>query len=146
MFNGKLAEVQLFSNTALTLGPSINETSILNLYEFPVLIQYTKGKWQFYSGGQLNSMLDSNEFVRRNRFGDDTYEAAVVFGVRYNVNKNFSVELKYTRNMSSSMTRPIFGSIPQAQNLFQLGFIYKFNMKLIKRNKKQQPQSKYSII
>ncbi|MGB3774242.1 MAG: hypothetical protein WA951_03205, partial [Leeuwenhoekiella sp.] len=89
----------LFSNTALTLGPSINETSILNLYEFPVLIQYTKGKWQFYSGGQLNSMLDSNEFVKGNRFNDNTYGAAAVFGVRYNVNKNFSVELKYTKNI-----------------------------------------------
>lgn len=126
LYNGNLAEVGLFKSTSVIFGPSMNETSMLNFYEFPILIQFTAQKWQFYAGGQINWMLDRKELLRGNRFGGKNFGLSVPVGIRYNSNENLFMELKYTRNMVSDKIQPLFINVPSSKTLFEFGAGYKF--------------------
>jgi hypothetical protein len=126
IYNGNLAEVRLFKNTSVIFGPSINETSMLNFAEIPILVQFKAQKWQFYTGGQINWMLDRNELLRGNRFAGKTFGLSIPIGIRYNANENSFIELKYTRNMVSDKIKPLFINVPSSKSMFEFGAGYKF--------------------
>ncbi len=126
LYNGDLAEVYLFKNTSLIFGPSLNETSMFNFYEFPVLIQFTAHKWKFYTGGQINWMLDREELLRGNRFAGKTFGLSVPIGIRYNVNENLFMESKYSPSIAPAKMQPSFNITPDSKTMFEFGAGYKF--------------------
>ncbi|HEA30660.1 MAG TPA: hypothetical protein ENH91_11815 [Leeuwenhoekiella sp.] len=126
LYTGNLAEVALFKNASVIFGPSVNETSMLNFYEFPLLFEFSHKRWQFYAGAQINRMLDQNSLEVGNRFGSNTFGLSIPFGVRYNVNKHIFLELMYVRNVTPNTINPVFEYMPQIKNEFKLGAGYKF--------------------
>lgn len=126
IYNGNLSEVGLFKNTSVIFGPTINETSMLNFYEFPILFEFSHKKWQFYAGAQINRMLDQNSLEVGNRFGGNNFGLSIPVGVRYNINKHFFIELIYVRNVTPNNINPVFEYIPQIKNEFKFGAGYKF--------------------
>lgn len=126
MYFGNLAQVGLYKNVSLNFGPSYNETSPLNFYELPILLELTHKKWQFYGGGQVNWMLDQDSLAVGNRFGSETFGLSVPVGLRYNLDNQTFMEFKYTRNVSPNTIAPSFLSTPQIKSEFNFGAGYKF--------------------
>ena len=126
LYNGNLAEVELFKNSSVIFGPSMNETSMLNFAEFPVMVQFTAQKWQFYTGGQINWMLDRKALHRGNRFGGNSFGLSVPVGIRYNVNENLFMESKYAPNIAPAKMQPSFNITPDSNTMFEFGAGYTF--------------------
>lgn len=126
LYDGNLAQVGLFKRLSINFGPSYNRTSTLNFLEFPVLFQYELGKWQFFTGGQLNNMVDQKQLMVGNRFSSETWSASIPMGARFNVNQNTFMEFKTTRNIVPNGMSKLFDATPGGKNVFQMGTGFKF--------------------
>lgn len=122
LYNGGLANFKFTQGFSLNFGVSYSETSPLHFYEFPLLAEYRLQKWQFYSGAQLNWLLDEKQLKSGNRFGGDTFGFSMPVGARFNANENFFTELKYSRNMLPKQIEPTFNN----KNIFEFGAGVKF--------------------
>ncbi|WP_031425813.1 hypothetical protein [Flavimarina sp. Hel_I_48] len=125
-FGSNLAEIGISKRSSLVFGPVANTTSMLHFYEFPVFATFTKDKWTFYTGGQLNWLLDQDDLLLGNRFGSDTFSGSIPIGVRYDFKKDAFMEFKYSKEIPPLKMKPVFDAMPQSKSLFQLRAGYKF--------------------
>jgi len=125
-FGSNLAEIGISKRSSLVFGPVANTTSMLHFYEFPVLITFKKQKFTFYTGGQLNWLLDQDALLLGHRFGGNTFSGSIPMGARYDFNKETFVEFKYSNELVPKNMKPVFNAIPQGKNMFELRAEYKF--------------------